>query len=114
MIFSTASFSSQQCLEHAGIKTGFAERFFNGERALRHIGGMFKETDISRHQGRRRKPEHLPERKVPWHDREDGSERIITDIASPGIRRYDLFAQKFLAVFRIETATACAFFNFVD
>ena len=104
----------QQCLEYARIKTGVAENFFNGESALRHIGGMFKQTNIPCHQGRRRKPEDLPERKVPRHDREDGSERVITDIAPPGIRRYDLFAQKFLAVFSVETATACAFLNFVD
>ena len=104
----------QECLEHAGTQTGVAKNLFNGERALRNIGGMFEHANIPCHQGRRRKPKDLPKRKIPRHNCEDGSQWLIADIASPGIRRYGLFAQKFLALFRVETAPARAFLNFVD
>ena len=62
----------EQGLKHAFRETGAPKNIFNRERALRNIGGVFEQADIARHQGRRGEAEHLPERKIPWHDGENG------------------------------------------
>ena len=62
--------ADQQRLKRTFGKSGFQENAFNRQRALRHVGGMLQQSNIARHQRRRRETEHLPERKIPRHHRE--------------------------------------------
>ena len=100
-------------LKNAFIKSGPAKNLFNGERALRNIGRMFEETDVSGHQSRRGKPKHLPEWKIPRHDREHRPNRFISDVTAGGVRLRWFIFQKSFRVFRIVTATASALFDFL-
>jgi hypothetical protein len=42
---------------------------------------VLQEADITGHEGGGREPEELPEREVPWHDGENGPDRLIRDPA---------------------------------
>ena len=77
---------NEQCLENAFIKAGTPEDILNRQRTLRHIGSMFEQANISRHQSRRGETEDLPERKIPRHDGEDWSKRLITNETAGGAR----------------------------
>ena len=45
----------EQSLEDAAGKAGAAYQGFDGERALRHVGGVLEQADVARHQrGRER------------------------------------------------------------
>ena len=112
--FSTCSGFDEQRLKNAFVKTGAAKDFFDRERALRNVGRVFEQADVSGHQRRRRKTEHLPERKIPRHDGEDWSERLITNETSrrAGLRR--LVFQKSFCVLGVESATARAFLDFFN
>src|SRR5262249_13053387 len=67
----------QQRLKDTGGKTGSPENVLDRHGALRNVGGMLQESDIACHQRRRRKPEHLPEWKVPRHDCQNRAQRVI-------------------------------------
>ncbi len=71
----------EQRLEDAAGKAGTADQGFDGQRALRHVGGVLQQADVAGHQRRREEAEDLPEREVPGHDREDEAERILADVA---------------------------------
>src|SRR4051812_24077729 len=66
-----------QRLENAVSKSGVAKDVFNSERALRNIRSVFEQTHVTRKQCRCGKSEDLPERKIPRHDRQYRSERLI-------------------------------------
>src|SRR5712672_2694189 len=51
---------------------------FNRQGALRNIRGMFQQSDVARHKRRSGKAKYLPERKIPWHDGQNGSDGKIT------------------------------------
>ena len=59
--------ADQQRLKNALRESSLAEHLFDGKRALRHVRGMLQQADITRHQGRSGKADHLPERKIPRH-----------------------------------------------
>ena len=65
----------EQRLEHALGKPAAREHLFDGEGALRHVGGVLEHAGVARHQRRRGEAEHLPEGKVPGHDRQHRAER---------------------------------------
>src|SRR5207247_6809128 len=66
----------QKGLKDAFFKSGATKNVLNCERALRHVGCMFEQPDISSHQGRRGKPKYLPEREIPWHNRNNGYKQL--------------------------------------
>ena len=104
----------EQCLKNAFIESGAAKDLFNRERALRHVGGVLEQADIACHQRRRGESEHLPERKIPWHDGEDGSERFVMHVAARGGGLRGLVLQKSLSIFGVVTACTRTFFHFFD
>ncbi len=57
------------------------KNFLQREAALRDIRGMLEEPDIACHQHRRGEPDHLPERKIPRHDGEHGTDGFVADMA---------------------------------
>ena len=78
--------ADQQRLEHAVGKAGAAEDVLDGQRALRHVRRVLEQPDVAGHQRRRGEAEHLPERKVPRHDRQHDAERLVADVALPAPR----------------------------
>ena len=71
----------EQRLEGAAGKAGAADERFDGERALRDVGGVLQQADVAGHQRGREKAEDLPEGKVPRHDGEHDAERVPADVA---------------------------------
>ena len=69
----------QQRLELAGIEPALDKRLLDGQRTLRHIRGVLEQSDISRHERGRGEAEHLPEGKVPGHDRQHRPDRLVAD-----------------------------------
>ena len=63
-----------------------AEQALDGQRALRHVRRVLQQHDVAGHQRRRGEPEHLPERKIPGHDREHGAHRLVANVAPAGFR----------------------------
>src|SRR5690606_12894883 len=57
-------------------KARFNKDFLNVQSTAKNVGCVFQHTNVTRHQGRRRETEDLPEGEVPRHNGEDGSERI--------------------------------------
>ena len=47
------------------------------ERRLGHVRGMLEQAGVARHERRGGKADDLPERVVPWHDRQDGAQRLV-------------------------------------
>ena len=103
---------NQERLKDTVFESGATNDLFNRKRALRHVGGMFQDTDVSRHQSRSGKSKYLPERKIPRHNREDRAERLIADVAPGGIRLGYFIFQKSLAVLGVKSTGARAFFDF--
>jgi len=74
---------------------------------------MFQQTHVARHQRRGRKSEHLPERKIPWHDGEYRSDRLVADVALLRRRHYGLVRQESLGIFSVIAAGRRALGRFV-
>ena len=70
----TCSGPDEQRLEAPAGKTGAAEADLNGERALRHVGGVLEQAALPAIRAAE-KAEDLPEGEVPGHDGEDDAER---------------------------------------
>ena len=65
---------------------------------------MLEQPDIARHQRRCRKPNHLPERKIPRHHRENRPDRQIADEALLRPRLHRLVGHEALSVLGIVAA----------
>src|SRR6266404_1337062 len=83
---------------------------FNRERALRDVRSMFQQTNIARHQGRRRESKYLPERKIPRHDCEHDTERLITNKTPGGVRLGDFIREVPLSILGIVATNPRALF----
>src|SRR5438477_13104496 len=70
---------------------------------------MLEQTHIARHQGGRCEAEDLPERKIPWHDRQDWPDRLIPNIALSLVRFHSLIGEEPSGIVRVEPACPCAF-----
>src|SRR5690606_35699523 len=95
-------------------KARFNKDFLNVQSTAKNVGCVFQHTNVTRHQGRRRETEDLPEGEVPRHNGEDGSERIVAHIAPRGVRLHRLVCQKRSRMFRVVLACPGAFFHFSD
>ncbi len=73
--------ADQQRLKRALRKSCPADDVLDRQRTLRHVRRVLEQQDVAGHQRRSREPEYLPEGEVPWHDREDGPERLVMDEA---------------------------------
>ena len=71
----------EQGLEDAAGEAGAADEGFDGESALRDVGGVLEQADVAGHERGREEAEDLPERKVPRHDGEDDAEGVPADVA---------------------------------
>ena len=72
-------------MKNALRESGAPKNIFNGQGALRDVSRMFEQADVTRHERGRRETEYLPERKIPRHDGEDRSDRLIANIAARGV-----------------------------
>ena len=75
---------------------------------------MFQQSDVTGHQRRRGKSKHLPERKIPGHDRQHRPERLILDVTFGGVGLRRFLLEKARSVLRVKPATARAFLDFCD
>ena len=101
--------ADQKGLEGAFGKSRTRKNFLDLERALGNIRCMFEQPDIARHQRGRDKTEDLPEGKIPRHDRENRTKRLIMDVALRGRSLNCFIGQKALCVLCIVAAGPCAF-----
>ena len=104
---------NQQCLKNTVVESGATKYLLNRERALWHVGRVFEQSHIPRHQGRRCESKDLPERKIPRHDREDWTKRLITHITSRRVRLRGLIFQKTLCILGVKSANARTFHDFI-
>ena len=104
----------EQRLKNAFLESGSAKNIFDRQGALRNVRRVFEQADIARHQRRRGETEHLPEGKIPRHDREHGADWLVTHITAPRVGRNALIGEKALGVLRVESATADAFRYLLD
>jgi hypothetical protein len=78
--------TDQKRLKHPLGESGLAENFLDRQGTLRHVGRVLEQTNISGHQCRGRKTEHLPEREVPRHDRQNHAQGLVMDVGARCIR----------------------------
>ena len=71
--------ANKQSLKRSLRETGALKNFFNQKSALRDVGGMFEKSHIAGHQRRRGEAKHLPEREIPGHHREHGTQGLISN-----------------------------------
>src|SRR5204863_3463728 len=96
------------------VESSATEQLFNRQGTLRNIGGVFEKSDVSGHQSGRGKSKDLPERKIPRHDRQHRSHRLIMNVAAARVRLRDFVFQKAFGVFGVVAASALALFDFFD
>jgi hypothetical protein len=74
----------EQRLEHAGLEAGAGEDLLDGQRALRHVGGVLEQPHVPRHEPRRGEAEYLPEGEVPRHHGQHRALRKKVHLAARG------------------------------
>src|SRR5690606_36455378 len=84
----------QQRLKSSFREPGFGKDLLNMQSTTENVGSVFQQTDVAGHERRRRKPEHLPERKIPGHHGQDDAKRVITYITFRRVRVYNLFRKE--------------------
>ena len=73
--------ADQQRLKDICGEAGAAHDVLDGERALRHVGGVLEQAHVARHERGREEAEDLPEGKIPRHHGEHGADGLIADEA---------------------------------
>ena len=96
--------ADQQRLKDVRRETGAAHDLFDGERALRHVGGVLEQAHVARHQRGREKAEDLPERKIPRHHGEHGADGLIADEARGTAEIDRLIGEQALGVLHVVAA----------
>ncbi len=104
--------ADQQGLENVRGKAGAADDLFDGERALRHVGGVLEQAHVAGHERRRGEAEHLPEGKIPGHHGEHGADRLVADEGAAGTGVDRLVGQQALAVLGVIAARQSALGGF--
>ena len=102
----------EERLERAAGEACAAHQSLDGHGRLGHVRAVFQQADIARHQGRAKKPEDLPEGKVPRHDREYDAQRIPAHVAVVAFGRDGLFLQNACGVIGVVAAADGAFEHF--
>ena len=93
-------------------KSRVAEDFLDFERAARHVGSMFQDSRVPRHQRRGGEAEDLPKRKVPRHDGQYGTYRIESHVAARRFGLARLVGQESFAVLSIVVTGPGALLHF--
>jgi hypothetical protein len=88
-------------LENSFRKSGSLEDVLDCKRALRDIRCVFKDPHVTRHESRRRKTEHLPERKIPRHHSEYNTDRLEGNPCSAVFHNDIFVCEKRLSAFGI-------------
>src|SRR5436190_17022211 len=73
---------------------------------------MLQQTDIAGHKRWRSKSKYLPEREIPWHDREDWPEWFIVDITPSRVRLCRLVLKEPLRVLGVKSTAPRTFHDF--
>src|SRR5882724_587472 len=73
---------------------------------------MLQQTDIAGHKRWRSKSKYLPEREIPWHDREDWPEWFIVDITPGRVRLCRLVLKEPLGVLGVKSTAPRTFHDF--
>ena len=93
-------------------ETRFAKNTFQCQRAAAHVGGVFQQPHVARHQCGCGEAHYLPEREIPGHHGQHRPERIEAHVTGRfGIRRVRLRADEGLAVVGVVGAAERAFLN---
>src|SRR5215211_5768734 len=100
--------ADQERLEGALREAGAVDDVLDGQRALRHVGGVLQEDDVAGHERRGDVPEDLPEREVPRHDGEYGTQRLVADEGPGALDLRLLVGEKTLGVLGVVAAAAGA------
>src|SRR5438270_360318 len=74
---------------------------------------MLEQAHISGHQSRRREAKHLPEGKIPRHDREHGPERLILNIAFGRVRLNHFVSEISACILGIKATNPDTFLDFL-
>ena len=77
-----------------------AHEMLRRQPAPRHVGCVFQEHRVPRHQRRRDEAEHLPVGEVPGHHREDHAQGCVHHAAHRGLRAHGFRGEVALRVFR--------------
>ena len=88
----------------SGGKPARAHDVFDGQRALRHVGGVLEQAHVARHQRRRDETEDLPERKIPGHHGEHRADGLVADEALRAAGIHRLVGQQALGVLGVVAA----------
>jgi hypothetical protein len=102
----------KQRLERTRGEAGAAKDLLQRKCTTWNVRGMLEQPDVARHQGWGGKADHLPEREVPRHHREDRPERQVADVALIGVGLDRFVGEQAPAVFREMAASPGAFLRF--
>ena len=80
------------------------EDFLDCESALRDVRCVLEQSDVAGHQRRRGETEHLPERKIPRHDRQHDAQRLESDPRLPVFDFHRLVGEEPPGVLRVVPA----------
>src|SRR5439155_22881077 len=98
----------EERLKNSFVESGATEQLLNRQGALRNVGRVFEKANVPGHQSGRGKSKHLPERKIPRHDRQDRSHRLIMNVAATRVGLRDFILQKTFGVLGVISASALA------
>src|SRR5207253_4933990 len=104
----------KQRLKNSLVESCATEKLLNRQRALRNVGRVFENPDVAGHYSGRGESEHLPERKIPRHDRQNRPHRLIVNITATRVRLRGFIFQKTFGVLGVVATPACALFDFLD
>ena len=105
--------ADQQRLKRTLRKTGATEDIFDCQSTLRHIRCVLKQANITRHQPWCRETEHLPERKVPGHNRQHRAKGLVANKASSRVGAGRIISQEICRILCVVAACACTLFRFL-
>src|SRR5208282_5255951 len=106
--------TDKQSLKRAGGESGFEKNLFNRQGTLRNIRSVLEQPDVAGHERRSSEANHLPERKVPRHDGENGADRPVANktFLGPGIKYF--ICQKAFSILSVVAAASGAFHGLGD
>jgi len=98
--------------KHAVGETGIFERVTQQVGAAHHVRRMLEHVGVAGDQRRYRAAQHLPDREVPRHHREDRAERTVLDPRFAAFNLGRLGVEHGRSVFGVPLAELGAFFDF--
>ena len=94
-------------------KTRAVEDVCDRQGALRHVRGLLEQTNVAGHQRRRGETKDLPERKIPWHDRQHDTQRLEMHVAFRSVSFDNLICEMSLGVLSVIATNPGALLDFL-